>query len=102
MNNNALLQHKHDDHYDKCQDLIIFNKKIADKYGTILGLLSLVKTTAFEKLPQIYHTYNYNSKLEDDVFRNLRNKGGFGESFSELVARLLNNLEKEEEETINN
>jgi hypothetical protein len=40
--------------------------------------------------------------LEDDVFCNLRNKGGFGESFSELVAHLPNNLEEEEEEIINN
>jgi predicted CopG family antitoxin len=35
--------------------------------------------------------------LRDDVYSRLRNKGRFGESFSELVARLLNDLEEEEE-----
>ncbi|HET6717053.1 MAG TPA: antitoxin VapB family protein [Nitrososphaeraceae archaeon] len=40
--------------------------------------------------------------LRDDVYSRLRNRGRFGESFSELVARLLNDLEEEEEEIINN
>ncbi|HKG86830.1 MAG TPA: antitoxin VapB family protein [Nitrososphaeraceae archaeon] len=40
--------------------------------------------------------------LRDDVYIRLRNRGRFGESFSELVARLLNDLEEGEEEIINN
>ena len=40
--------------------------------------------------------------LREDVYARLRDKGRFGESFSELVARLLNDLEEEEEEIINN
>jgi predicted CopG family antitoxin len=40
--------------------------------------------------------------IREDVYSRLRDKGKFGESFSELIARLLNNLEEEEEETINN
>jgi predicted CopG family antitoxin len=40
--------------------------------------------------------------LRDDVYSRLRNRGRFGESFSELVARLLNDLEVEEGEIINN
>jgi len=40
--------------------------------------------------------------LREDVYARLRDKGRFGESFSELVARLLNDSEEEEEEIINN
>jgi predicted CopG family antitoxin len=40
--------------------------------------------------------------LREDVYSRLRDKGRFGESFSELVARLLNNLEEEEVEIIDN
>jgi predicted CopG family antitoxin len=40
--------------------------------------------------------------IREDVYSRLRDKGKFGESFSELIARLLNNLEEQEEETINN
>jgi predicted CopG family antitoxin len=40
--------------------------------------------------------------IREDVYSRLRDKGKFGESFSELIARLLNNLEEEGEETINN
>ena len=40
--------------------------------------------------------------IREDVYSRLRDKGKFGESFSELISRLLNNLEEEEEETINN
>jgi predicted CopG family antitoxin len=40
--------------------------------------------------------------LRDDVYSRLRDKGRFGESFSELVARLLNNLEEGKEEIIDN
>jgi predicted CopG family antitoxin len=40
--------------------------------------------------------------LREEVYSRLRDKGKFGESFSELVARLLNDLEEEEEDTINN
>ena len=102
MNNNALPQHKH---YDQCynsQDLIIFNKNIFDKYGTILGLPGSLKTTAFRKWLQTYYTDNFNSKLGDDIYSKLRNKGRFGQSFSELVTCLLNDLEEEEKEIINN
>ena len=40
--------------------------------------------------------------LKEDVYVRLKDKGRFGESFSELIARLLNDLEEEEEEIINN
>jgi len=36
--------------------------------------------------------------LRDDVYSKLRNRGRFGESFSELVARLLNDLDEEEDD----
>ena len=39
--------------------------------------------------------------LRDDVYSKLRNKGRFGESFSELVARLLNDLDVEEDRVNN-
>jgi predicted CopG family antitoxin len=35
--------------------------------------------------------------LREDVYTRLKDKGRFGESFSGLVARLLNDLEEEEE-----
>jgi predicted CopG family antitoxin len=40
--------------------------------------------------------------LREDVYVRLKDKGRFGESFSELVGRLLNDLEEEEEGIINN
>lgn len=40
--------------------------------------------------------------LRDDVYRRLRNKGRFGESFSELVARVLDETDEEGRVIINN
>jgi predicted CopG family antitoxin len=40
--------------------------------------------------------------LREDVYSRLRDKGKFGQSFSELVARLLKDLEEEEKKIINN
>jgi hypothetical protein len=38
-----------------------------------------------------------NVGLRNDVYNRLRNKGKFGESFSELVARVLDDLDEEED-----
>jgi predicted CopG family antitoxin len=38
--------------------------------------------------------------LREDVYVRLKDKGRFGESFSELVARLLNDLKEEGEERL--
>jgi hypothetical protein len=102
MNNDALSQHKFYDQCNKCQNLIIFNKNIVDKYGIILGVLSSLKTTISRKWLQSYYTDNFNSKLGDDVYSKLRNKCRVGEFFSELVVRLLNDLEEKEKATLKN
>jgi hypothetical protein len=48
----------------------------------------------------VYIEYNMHKRmnvgLRDDVYTRLRNKGRFGESFSELVTRILNDLEEED------
>jgi predicted CopG family antitoxin len=53
----------------------------------------------------VFNKYNMHKRinvgLRNDVYKRLQNRGRFGESFSELVARVLDDLD-EEEDTVSN